>query len=136
MTAIGNVPSVLIRATSAKAGTASNCSLLPLGTNEPQTLRSIAAPPEPSSGTAHTAAGHVVGLASTSTRPMTSSAYCAANVTASAPPKEWPTTTYGPGSPAVANNSWRSEAWVVNVTISDAGSLLPVPGRSYEHTLA
>ena len=71
------------------------------------------------------------------TSPVTSSAYSDANMTASAPPKEWPTTTYGPGSPIVCQQcrEGRSPA-VVKVAVAVAGSLVPVPGRSYEHTRA
>ncbi len=91
---------------------------------------SIAAASEPSSATAHKAAGHVVGEASTRTSPVTSSAKSEANVIASAPPKEWPTTTYGPGSPIVFSSACRSVACVVKVAVEVAGSLVPVPGRS------
>ncbi len=131
MTAIGSEPSESIWDASAKAATTSRCSPFPVGANVPvQSPRSIAAASEPSSATAHRAAGQVVGEASMRTSPVTSSANSEANVTASAPPKEWPTTTYGPGSPIVSSSSCRSVAWVVNVAVEAAGSLVPVPGRS------
>jgi non-heme chloroperoxidase len=50
------------------------------------------------------------------TSPVTSSAKSDANVTTSAPPKDWPTITYGPGSPIVLihgyplnGNSWERQ---------------------------
>ena len=38
--------------------------------------------------------------------------------------------TYGPGSPAAVEQSWRSVAWVSNVCVVDGGSLVPVPNRA------
>ncbi len=71
--------------------------------------------------TEHAVVGQVAGLASTSMSPATSSGYCDVKVTDSGPPKEWPTMTYGPGSPASSSSSWRSVAWVSNVCVVDGG---------------
>src|SRR5262245_61106958 len=97
---IGNPVNESIVATSAKAVGASRCSTLLAG-SDCCTHKSwkTCAVSEPSSGTAQIAVLHVGGLVSSRSNPRTSVAYIEANVTASAPPNEWPTMTYGPGSP-------------------------------------
>ena len=67
---------------------------------------------------------------------MTWSGNIDANATASAPPKEWPTRTYGPGSLTdwSAVCSWL--ACELNVCTPGGGSLVPVPRWDDEHTRA
>ncbi len=72
----GNDPRVSMAATSAKPATSSSCSGLSVGwAGSGQRATKSAAASEPSSGTAQPAAVHVGGVASSRTRPSTSSGY-------------------------------------------------------------
>src|SRR3954453_4492690 len=72
---------------------------------------------------------------STSTRPATSLGYFAAYARTYRPPKECPTSTYGPGTWARVSRVWRSVAICAPSGGLAAGSLQPRPARSYTQTL-
>src|SRR6266508_3157505 len=109
MTVSGTAPSEVIADTSANAAGPSNCSGLPEGSDMAvQVSTNPRAASVPSSGTAQIAGFQLLGLVSMRTTPLTSPGYNDANVTASAPPKEWPTTRYGPSSLIVVSSECRS----------------------------
>ena len=86
-TVVGSAPIEVIAEISAKeAGTSRRSGLLSGLALAAQMSRKTCAMSEPSSGTAQLVAGQVVGLASSSSRPLTSAGYAEANATASAPP--------------------------------------------------
>src|SRR4051812_39011600 len=128
---MGNGLNDLMVATCPKAVGASSCSGLLAGLDcaAHRDWKSCAVA-EPSSGTAQIAVFQVTGLASTRSIPRTSVGNIDANVTASAPPKECPTTTYGACSPADCSSPWRSPACVAKVCGTGAASLVPLPKRS------
>src|SRR5262245_45014482 len=71
-------------------------------------------------------------LESTSTTPETTAGYLAVKTRTYSPPIDWPTRTYGEGTPARFNSSCRSFAMVVLVRGVGGGSLQPTPARSYQ----